>query len=304
MKRALSIPAIALWFLLAFAPGAMAAEEWDKYAIESASTELSDTQAGAHVDFTTDIALGTNGNAAYANTRDVVVRLPAGIFGNPEAFAKCSANDFGQTPEDSHCPLESQIGSTRIVVGGIVSRSFEEPIYNMAAPGGDIVARFGFYALIYPVFVNVRLDPETDTLVASAEGLSAGALLLSASTTFWGVPGAPVHDPMRWTPKEAETGEGPAGGRPSNQGDVPFMTNPTGCEAGRQVTITARSYQLPNSPSVLTVPFPQITGCDSLEFNPRVALKPTTTQGTTGSRLDYELDLPTKGLQFPNITFG
>jgi hypothetical protein len=297
------IAASAVFLLL---PPALADEEWDKYRIESASVSLSDTQAGAHADFTTAISLSRKEGVTYANTRDVVVRLPAGIFGNPEAFPKCTTHDFGHEPAESKCSLDSQIGSTEVEVGGLVTVTANEPIYNMPVPGGDIVARFGFYALVYPVFVNVRLDPETQTLVASAEGLSAGARLLSAKTTFWGVPGAPVHDPLRWTPLEVEKGNGPPGGRPSSPSlrETPFMTNPTSCEAGRQVTITARSYQLPDSPSTVTVPYPQITGCDTLEFNPSASLKPTTTQATTGTGLDYEMSFPTQALQFANLTYG
>jgi hypothetical protein len=302
MKRLLLLLALATAALALTSPAAMADEEWDQYRIESAWTSLSDTQAGAHADFTTFISLSRKNGVTYGNTRDVVVRLPAGLFGNPEAFPKCTADEFGHAPSESKCPLDSQIGSTQIVVGGAINVTADEPVYNMPAPGGDIVARFGFYALLYPVFINVRLDPETQTLVASVEGTSAGARLLSASTTFWGVPGAPVHDELRFPPL-VEVGEDRPG-RPSNMPNTPFMTNPTSCEAGRQVTISARSYQLPDSPSVVTVPFPQITGCDSLEFNPSVALKPTTTQATTGSGLDYELDLPTKGLDFANLTFG
>ncbi|HEX5592303.1 MAG TPA: hypothetical protein VFX35_03010 [Solirubrobacterales bacterium] len=297
--------ALAVAFLVLLVPSAMAAEEeWDKYKIETASVSLSDTQAGAHADFTTDISLSRNQGFPYANTRDVVVRLPTGIFGNPAAFPKCTPDEFGLSPDQSTCPVDSQVGSTEVVVGGVISVTANEPIYNMPAPGGDVVARFGFYALIYPVFVNVRLDPDTNTLVASAEGLSAGARLLSSTFTLWGVPGAPVHDPLRVTPEEVQLGGAPPGGRPSSMADKPFMTNPTSCETGRQVTISARSYQRPESPSVVTVPYPQITGCESLEFNPSVTLKPTTTQATTGSGLDYEATFPTKGLQFGNLTYG
>jgi hypothetical protein len=283
---------------------AMGSEEWEKYRIESASASLSDTQAGAHADFTTSLSLSRKEGVTYGNTRDVIVRLPAGVFGNPEAFPKCTTHDFGHTPEESNCPLDSQVGSTEVVIGGLVSVTMNEPIYNMPAPGGDIVARLGFYALDYPVFVNVRLDPETETLVASAEGVSAGARLLSSKFTLWGVPGAAAHNPLRWTPLEVKEGNGPSGGRSSSLSETPFMTNPTSCEPGRQVTITARSYQLPERPSTVTVPFPQITGCDTLDFNPSVSLEPTTTQATSGSGLHYEMSFPTKGLQFGNLTFG
>jgi len=82
------------------------------------------------------------------------------------------------------------------------------------------------------------------------------------------------------------------------------MTNPTGCEAGRQVTFTVRSYQLPGQSFTKSAPFPQITGCGALDFNPSTTFKPTTTQGTSGSGLDYSLHMPTQGLRFPNLNYG
>jgi len=289
-----------------FAPSAQATvyPEPENYRVESAAAELTTTQAGAHPDFTTTFALSEHSNEPFGLTRDVVVRLPAGLFGNPQPFPACTTLQLGIDPGKSECPLDSQVGAMNITLGGIFNGSFREPIYNMPSPGGDVVARFGFFAAAYPTILNVRLDPETETLVASADGASAGAALLASSTTFWGVPADPVHDPDRITPGEAMNNSGPPGGRESSLPEIPFMTNPTSCGQAQSVTITARSYQLMDSPSSLTVPFPQISGCGAVEFNPSAALAPTTSQGTSGTGLDYQLDLPTKGLEFPNLLFG
>jgi hypothetical protein len=304
MKKAIVTALLCAGALCALAPSAGAADPAG-YRLESVSASLSDTQAGAHPDFTLDLAVSRIEGHPYANTRDVVIELPPGLFGNPEPFPKCTTLQFGLVPEASACPQDSQVGSTDVTVSGSSSGTFEdEPIYDMPAPGGDIVARFGFYAAIYPVFVNVRLDPDTQRLVASAEGLSAGAELISASNTLWGVPASPAHDAERLTPEEVITHSGPPGGRESESPEVPFVTNPTGCEAGRQVTVTATSYQLPGSPSTLSAPFPQITGCGAVEFSPVVSLGPTTTQASSATGLQYELSLPTKGLEFANLLYG
>jgi hypothetical protein len=277
---------------------------FEGYDIESASVSLSRTGAGAHADFTTSFELSENEGHPYALTRDVVVELPPGLFGNPEAFPKCTTQQLGATAPESECPQDSQVGSTDITVLE-PTRTFEnEPIYNMPAPGGDVLARFGFFAGLYPMFLNIRLDPETLGLIASVEGASSAALFISARTTFWGVPASPTHDAERLTPLEARDNTGPSGGRPSTMPETPFMTNPTSCGEMRTVTLTVRSYQLPDQAKSVTVPFPQITGCGSLEFNPRVTLKPTTSQATTGTGLDYDLGLPTKGLEFGNLSYG
>jgi hypothetical protein len=308
MRRPLRTIATALVGLacLALPATASAADEFDKYDIVSASAELSTTQAGAHPDFTTGFVLSEKEGVPYALTSDVVVELPPGLFGNPEAFPRCTALQFGTTFETSSCPQDSQVGSIDISVGGSITTTyFDSPIYNMPAPGGDVVARFGFYAAAYPTFIDVRLDPETNRLIAAVQGAASPLTLINAVTTFWGVPANPLHDPERLTPEEALRGGGPPDGRPSNLPEIPLMTNPTSCTPGKVVKFTVASYQLPGIERTKDAPFPQITGCGALapKFNPTSSLSPTTSQGTSGSGLDYGLALPTKGLEFQNLNY-
>lgn len=298
----LSIVAIAL---AVFAPGARGADEPEKYDIQSAAATLSTSQAGAHPDFTTTFKLTESAGHPYALTRDVIVALPAGIFGDPEAFPKCTTAQFGTEPTNSVCPQDAQVGVLDSTIASPFPKTFlNSPVYNMPAPGGDVVAKFGFFAGPYPATLVVRLDPDTTSLVAAVEGAPGVAELVGAKTTFWGVPASPVHDSERLTPQESLNGKSPENGRPSTQPEVPFMTNPTQCGVDRSVTLTMRSYQLPDQPRIKSIPFPQITGCGALEFNPTTSLAPTTTQGTTGSGLDYDLSLPTKGLLFGNLNYG
>jgi hypothetical protein len=305
MKRLVLFTIVALSCIAASASAAAAALEPENYSLESVSVALSDTQAGAHPDFTTDVVLSSDNGIAYAKTKDVTVRLPAGLFGNPAAFPKCTTLQLATTPTESHCPLASQVGSSDVLVSGTFKGEYRhEPVYNMPAPGGDIAARFGFYAAFWPVYIDVRLDPDTHTLIASVQNASSAADLVEASTRFWGVPNDPVHNPERITPVEVANHQGPPGGRPpASENQVPFMTNPTSCGEERAVTVTVTSYQLPGRSFTKTAPFPAITGCGLVDFKPSTALKPTTTQGTSGSGLDYELTQPAKGLEFANLTF-
>jgi hypothetical protein len=302
--RALIATVAAVCLALAFASGASAALEPANYRLERVGVSLSDTQAGAHPDFTTDIELSSLGDVAYAKTEDVTVRLPAGIFGNPEAFPKCTNLQFLLSESgEGGCPIDSQVGSTDLLISGENAGQFrDEPIYNMPVPGGDAVARFGFYAGIYPIYLDVRLDPETQTLVASVENAPSAAELVESSTTFWGVPANPTHDVERITPFEVLRGA-PPGGHASSAPEIPFMTNPTSCGEEEEVSATVTSYQLPGQSFTKSAPFPQITGCGLVGFNPSTSLRPSTTQGTTGSGLDYELIQSDKGLKFPNLYF-
>jgi hypothetical protein len=304
MRRGL-LSLFVLVLLALAASSAQAADEFDKYELESASASLSSLQAGAHADFTVALQLSADGERrAYAKTRDVVVELPAGIFGNPEAFPQCTAEQLGVEATESNCPQDSQVGTTDITISGSVNGTFSEPVYNMPSPGGAFVARFGFFAGPYPAFINVRVDPETQALIAEARSAPSAVGLVEAVTTFWGIPADPEHDLERVTPDEAFNGSGPSGGRPSTLPETPFMTNPTSCGQARQIKITATSYQEPAAPRTISVPFPQIAGCSALEFNPTTELEPTTTQGTSGSGLDYSLEMPTKGLEFGHLRYG
>jgi hypothetical protein len=129
-------------------------------------------------------------------------------------------------------------------------------------------------------------------LVASVEGSPSAAALLEASTTLWGVPAADSHDELRLTPNEAVHSELPKGGRPSNLPEAPFLSNPTDCSLAREISVTARSYQLPDQPSTLSAPFPQITGCGKLTFEPTFSITPTNPEAAAPTGIDATLTIP------------
>jgi hypothetical protein len=270
------------------------AAEFEKYAIESLSVSLSSPQAGAHADMTIDFQLTrqpTGEREPYALTRDVEVALPPGVMGNPQALPRCTVGEFGALPKESECPLDSQVGITEVTIVDPVNVTLIEPIYNMETPGGDVVARLGFFAGGYPTFINVRVNPVDYSLVASIEGAPSAARLLGASTTLWGVPAASSHDNLRLTPLEAQGQKTP----PTREATLParpFLSNPTDCTLQRQVRVTVRSYQLPNAPSTMTAPFPQIVGCGKLAFAPTFTAIPTNPEAAAPTGLDAELVIP------------
>ena len=287
-RLALFVPCVAL-AALSLAPAAFAADEFDQFAVESVSASLSTTQAGAHADFTTGIKLTQKEGLPYAFTRDIEVHLPPGISGNPQNFQRCTVDQLGNAPDQSACPIDSQVGVSEVRVSE-PNGSFLEPVYNMPSPGGDVVARLGFFAAIYPTFINVRIDPVDLSLVATVEGAASAAGLQSAITTLWGVPAADEHDNQRLTPLEALNGE--AVGREAEAAPKPFMSNPTDCTLTRQVTVTARSYQLPNDPSTKSAPFPQITGCSLIDFAVGFTITPTNPEAAAPTGIDAVLTIP------------
>ena len=205
----------ALLGFLVFASQASAAEEFDKYKLESVGASLSSNQAGAHADMTLSFALSEEKGKPFAHTRDLFFSLPPGVIGNPQNFPRCSRAELGVSILESECPQDAQVGITEITLNEL--GTLVEPIYNMYSPGGDIVARLGFYAGIYPAVVNVRVNPIDYSLTAAVEGAASAAEVLSAKTTLWGVPAAESHDIFRITPAEAAVHKFPPGGRKSGQ---------------------------------------------------------------------------------------
>lgn len=287
----LTIVGLAVW-----TSSASAADEFDKYALESVSATLSSTQAGAHADLTTSFVLThteIGQPEPYALTRDLDVHLPPGLIGNPRNVPTCTVAQLGSAPAESACPFDSQVGVSEVVLGGLGGHAgtFLAPVYNMPAPGGDVVARLGFIAGVYPLFISVRIDPRDYSLVASIEDASAAASLIEATTTLWGVPAAESHDAQRLTPLEAPTGP-PPGGRELETPEVPFLSNPTDCSLSRKVTTTARSYQLPGAPSTMSAPLPRITGCGKLAFKPSFTAVATNPEASAPTGLDATLTVP------------
>ena len=271
---------------------ALAAEEPEKYELEAVGVSLSSPQAGAHADFTTTIALSQNEGKPYAQTRDIEVHLPPGMIGNPQAIPRCSVAQLGLVPETSECPLDSQVGISKVSVVDPIVGTFTEPVYNMAPPkGSDIVARLGFFAGPYPAFINARIDPTDYSIVATVENAPSAAGLSKAETTIWGVPAASSHDEERLTPFEALKGQSPPP-RPAGLPPAPFFSNPTDCSLQRQVRVSVTSYQLPEEPKVKTVPFPQIVGCGKVEFAASFTATPTNPEAFAPTGLDTTLVIP------------
>jgi hypothetical protein len=293
IAKAVLLSTLAIGVLGAAAGPASAAEEFEKYELESVSASLSTTQAGAHADFTTLFELSEKEGKPYAQTRDIAVHLPPGMIGNPQGIPRCTVDQLGVAPEDSECPIASQVGISEVTVGGALSGTFREAVYNMVPPAsGDVVARFGLYAGPYPALISVRIDPIDYSIVATVEGAPSAAGLIKAKTTLWGVPAAPSHDEDRITPLESINNEAPPGGRPAGLPEAPFLSNPTDCSLQRQITVTVRSYQLPEEPRTKSAPFPQITGCGKVNFNPRFSATVTNPEASAPTGFDAELEIP------------
>jgi hypothetical protein len=238
--------------------------------------------------------------------RDLIVDLPPGLVGNPQAVPRCSGADFeGSFP---HCPGNTQIGVAEIhLAGGIKAFS---PIYNLTPPLG-VPASIGTSLANQNSFQEASLRSGDYGVSVSDITIPSDAQIVAITETIWGVPADPDHDPERQCI--------PAGGGSTIVGCasdvpvVPFLTLPTTCDAPLKTTLLADSVEEPgdfltrsgyDSKSVLSLGEggnpAALVGCDVVPFSPKIAAQPTSRLAEGGSGLDFELRLPNDGFESPN----
>jgi len=300
MRRASAVlSALALAAALFAAPAAAAPQD---FGVESVKASLTTAQAGAHPDltFSFDIKRDPSSPAnpfgehdSYTATRNVRIELPPGLIGDPNVLGapqQCTVQELLSFESGGSCPNGSQVGVTRI---SIYDGPFHEPVYMMAPPGGDVVARLGIVALIFPTFIDIRVRSESDYgLIAEISNASAAAHLIGAETTTWGVPADPSHDTERCTSYEVAFGclvspERPPGSRP-----LPFLTNPTRCGVPLEMRVAVSSWVEPERFDTKSAAFPPIVGCNKLPFGPQLTIEPTNHRAAAPTGLDMTLRLP------------
>jgi hypothetical protein len=297
--------------LVALAPGAKAAA-LDEYGIERAEASLSTTQAGAHPDMRTFVEVktdpasmpdGDGDRKPWAPTKDVLIGLPPGLTGNPNSVASCTMLQFATALEPGGgCPADSQVGIVVLRLYGI-NTPIHEPIYSLEAPGGDKVARLGFYGYNLPVVTDVQLRSEEDYgLTALSQNIVSSFPLVSAEVNIWGVPAASIHDTEKQTPQEvldsgAATTSSPA--RPSGLKSKAFLTNPTSCGGHLTVSFAADSYQRSGEFETASAQLPPVTGCGDLDFPTGSSFRLTTTQADSPSGLEAVLTMDQANLEQP-----
>jgi hypothetical protein len=282
-----------------------------------------DTQAGDHpgaatASFQFASKAGHGYNFPLQPVKDVVVDLPLGLVGNPQAATRCNERELEPTNAellahgdagDTKCPPSSAVGTValrvynRLLFGG--NTFLPTPIiYNMS-PDRGYPAEFGFnveghailiYAAVVPTSTGYELQVYSPGIL---NFLGIDGIILS----FWGVPGEGSHDVER--------------GGPSGLAPVGFLTNPVDCSAG-PLTATAMSdtwqdqgrWTPGGTPDLsdsawrvrTTTVYPSITGCDLLQFAPGVEVTPEVTRADEPSGLTVDIRVPQAPQLPPDLT--
>jgi len=308
----LAIGALAVCALAVPAQAAAADDECELiprtqcFGLESLEASLSDTRAGAHPDLTFIVGVKLDPESepnvfglkdAYAPTRNVRVELPPGLIGDPNVLGtsqQCTVQELLTYNEPGGgCPNGSQIGISNIFAYEL-ENTFLEPIYMMRPPGGDVAARVGIIAGIFPVFVDFKLRSDEDYgLTAEINDASTEAKLIRLETTTWGVPADPSHNTERCTAQEAFLGCKSSPPRPPGATPLPFLTNPTRCGTPLSMGVGVSSWaESPDEFDTKFASFPEIVNCNSLPFGPSLTVDPTSHRAASPSGADVTIRLP------------
>jgi len=234
--------------------------------------------------------------------KDVVIDLPQGLLGDPQAVPRCSLTLA--LSGSGECPAATQVGEVVVrFYGG--EKGAIAPIVNLVPERGES-AEFGLeIAGLTTVLTGHVIRTATGYGLAVVTNEIPIADLVSIEATFWGVPADPVHNPERGlncgniivTSQVCKGGD-----LESNQPLVPFLTMPTNCAAGAQIaTARADSWESPGRINLnnqyegyvsAETTFAGVTGCDTMQFNPSIELHPDTLLADEPVGLGIDLEVP------------
>ena len=269
--------------------------------IESFSTTGTDPQAGGHPDLSTTFFLKNPGAPEAA--RNVSFEAPRGIFGNPEAIARCTSLDFAL----DECFPSAQAGLITIYANYENESKYllgTAPIFNMEVPNSK-VAQFAFTVptLNIPIIIPVTVRTSEDFgLRFTVSNISQRTPLAGAHLTFWGFPLEASHDGQRFAQGSPGNPPGCPGldstaciSTPTASPYVvhPLIDNPTTCTGEPLVTkLKVESYQDVDHESEAQGTYPPMNGCENEVFKPVLQARPTTSEADSATGVDIELRDP------------
>jgi hypothetical protein len=283
-----------------------------------------DVQAGSHpYELVTRFGLpseelATKNERSIASSggglRDVHFELPPGFVGNPTAVPKCPFSDFtGKT-----CPNDTAVGeaTTETVRDGTFVYTVD-PVYNLETPGAS-PAEFGYeVASLNPIYLDVSVRTGGDYgITVNVRNIPQSQEVVGSTVRIWGVPEAAAHDALRGGCLDAEVGHSapeeyrsicpdPELEAPGSSPSEPYLTNPTSCGESRTATLQADDWEHPGNFATgenivsESVTLPELTGCEQLDFDPSIAVKPDGEAGSTPTGLNVDLGVNQESVTNP-----
>jgi hypothetical protein len=271
-----------------------------------------DTQAGSHP-FQTTFAIGVNQEeqttspyngqiyAAPAGlARDLNDKLPPGLIGNPQPFAKCTDAQF--LAKVNLCPPGSVVGAAVVTIDEpdvLGLTTFSVPVFNLEPTVGE-PARFGFLPLNRetPVYIDTSVRTGSDYgVTGEVHNVPQTAGFLTNFVTLWGVPGDAHHDSTRgYSCLESAGFESRYSGceKLYESEPPPFFEMPTSCTGPLQSSVEVDSWETPGKfePPVQAQPITAMDGCNRLAFSPTIEVAPDRPEASSPSGLLVNIKVP------------
>ena len=274
---------------------------------------------------TTLVMNQTEGRRPVALPKNLSFNLPPGLIGNPNAVAQCSEADFAALVDQANlCAPNTVVGVATITAFEPISGvpSFTVPVFNLVPALGE-PARFGFEVIgKIPIVIDTAVRSGRDYgVVATVRNATQTGGLLYSQVTLWGDPGDPRHNNSRgW---ECVAGEfySKQVGKPcpatSQEPAIPFLRNPTSCEAnpaaepltsslqGDSWAEPARDVSSEYTWTGVSGEALGFAGCSELPFSPSIAVAPesggtpATHAAGTPTGLTVNVKLPQNALSEP-----
>jgi uncharacterized repeat protein (TIGR01451 family) len=261
-----------------------------------------DTQAGSHP-YTTTFAFALNTGLESerllgGSIRNITVNLPSGLVGAPNATPQCSRQEL----DASGCPPSSQVGVQlnllQLEAEDRHAVVFSAALYNMVPPAG-VAAEFAFNFNGVIVTYDSSVRTSSDNKILTRIDNVPQRAVIGSSTTIWGVPADPSHNPER-------KGVGCAEDCPAGVVAKPFFTMPSECASPREFSIEANTWEnadVTAEASSLThdsngAPA-AFVGCEALNFDSSLTLAPDTASADTPAGLTTEVRPILGGLELP-----
>jgi hypothetical protein len=265
-----------------------------------------DTQAGSHpyeATFSFDLnnerdSEGRGDIPSGREPRNLTVRLPPGLVGNPAALPQCSLAVF---VAEGHCPGDTQAGilEAQVLGDSILSSYQPTPVYNLVPPVGE-PAEFGFVLDGNLTYIQTAVRSGSDYGITSVTRNVTRTELVGAILTLWGEPSSSSHDPWRCTTPHTI----PVCDLPASSSHAAFLTLPTACGAPQPFSLEFNSWEVPGEVAHTTVLSHDgtgtpvgFTGCESLTFGPTITTAPDTASADTPAGLTVDVKPPLGGLE-------
>jgi hypothetical protein len=267
-------------------------------------------QAGSHpYQYTTSFGVNVNtappGSIvdflpAEGDLKDIEVKLPPGLIGDPTAVPRCNAEQFNTFSDVrganvvNNCPEDSAVGVVIVRQlegkGGLVPA----PLYNLVPPKGQ-PAQLGFQVAAFPFYIDAAVRTGGDYGVSALlRNTSQLKRVTAASVTIWGVPADDSHDALRGSCLN----NGDEGERLSlceKEAEVaakPFLRMPTSCGNPLVTEMLFNRWNAFGDFEQAASASPALSGCELLEFEPTLKAGPVIDVADSPTGLRAHLHIP------------